>query len=98
MKLMLPRDFGGCGEFKWLGCIAIELSKLEAVGKARGGVPLGSSSGSACLVLGILLCLGCSVLCSPSGMQCSPELLQSGGVSVGLFGGVPAAPAVPYIN
>ena len=37
MKLMLPRDFGGCGEFKWLGCIAIELSKLEAVGKARGG-------------------------------------------------------------
>ena len=63
-----------------------------------GGVPLGSSSGSACLVLGILLCLGCSVLCSPSGMQCSPELLQSGGVSVGLFGRVPAAPAVPYIN
>ena len=37
MKLMLPRDFGGCGEFKWLGCIAIELSKLEAVGKAGGG-------------------------------------------------------------
>ena len=34
MKLMLPRDFGGCGEFKWLGCIAIELSKL--LGK-RGG-------------------------------------------------------------
>lgn len=72
MKLMLPRDFGGCGEFKWLGCIAIELSKLEAVGKAGGGFHWAAAQVQHAWSWGY--CCAWDVLCFARQVGCSAHL------------------------